>query len=263
MAEVEAVTVSAEELSNSSVPFHTLEDAFGPSSLGVLIVRDLPSQYLDLRRRVLSYASHLANLPPHILDSLSLPEANFLTGWSHGKEALKNGEYDTLKGSFYVNCDFYRKDSKDSNLVCSEYPELATSNVWPPEDLLPGFRQCFEELCTLIIDTAVMVARQCDRYALAKIEGYEPGYLERVVRSSTTTKARLLHYFPLQSDRQETQQAPEKGLVRTEEETIWNGMQVVRNTLAVFTQPGLDEIVDRSTGKTYAQFSREVSERFK
>lgn len=154
-------------------------------------------------------------------DSLSLPEANFLTGWSHGKEALKNGEYDTLKGSFYVNCDFYRRDSTDSNLVCSEYPELATSNVWPPEDLLPGFRQCFEELCTLIIDTAVMVARQCDRYALAKIEGYEPGYLERVVRSSTTTKARLLHYFPLQSDHQETQQAPGKGLVRTEEETIW------------------------------------------
>lgn len=41
-----------------------------------------------------------------------------------------------------------------------------------------------------------------------------------------------------------------------------NGMQVARNTLAVFTQPELDEIVDRSTGKTYAQFSREVSERF-
>ncbi len=48
----------------------------------------------------------------------------------------------------------------------------------------------------MIIDTGVLVAKACDRYALANIEGYEKGYLERVVRTSTTTKARLLHYFP-------------------------------------------------------------------
>lgn len=28
------------------------------------------------------------------------------------------------------------------------------------------------------------------------IEGYQEGYLEHVVKTSTTTKARLLHYFP-------------------------------------------------------------------
>lgn len=52
------------------------------------------------------------------------------------------------------------------------------------------------ELCTLIIDTAGLVARACDRFANANIEGYTDGYLERVVRGSYTTKARLLHYFP-------------------------------------------------------------------
>ena len=112
---------------------------------------------------------------------------------------MKNGSYDTLKGSFYVNCDFYDGASRSETTTgdaYAEYPELTASNVWPPEELLPGFRQCFEELCTLIIDTAALVARACDRYALAKIEGYEPGYLEHVVRTSTTTKARLLHYFP-------------------------------------------------------------------
>ena len=60
----------------------------------------------------------------------------------------------------------------------------------------PGFQVAFEELCTLIIDTAVLVARACDQYAVTHIEDYEPGYLERVVKGSTTTKARLLHYFP-------------------------------------------------------------------
>ena len=76
------------------------------------------------------------------------------------------------------------------------FPELTAPNVWPAETSLPGFRVAFEELCTLIIDTAVLVARACDRYAVTYIEDYEPSYLERVVKSSRITKARLLHYFP-------------------------------------------------------------------
>ncbi|KAL8672522.1 MAG: hypothetical protein Q9168_003025 [Polycauliona sp. 1 TL-2023] len=296
----------------------------------------------------------------------------YLTGWSHGKEALKSGSFDTQKGSFYVNCDFYHgadhSNKPANNDAYAAYPELTASNVWPPEDALPGFRQCFEDLCTLVIDTAVLVARACDRYALSKIEGYEPGYLERVVRTSTTTKARLLHYYPppktgadvfeesiisdgkpdeseqdldtwctthidhgcltgltsavytdesanpptLASDQKSLSHLPpptlpflpgapdpDSGLyIRSRTGAITKvkipadclafqtgetlqlitggkfqavphfvrgsvgGGQVARNTLAVFTQPGLDEIVDRETGKTYAQFCREVAERF-
>jgi isopenicillin N synthase-like dioxygenase len=48
----------------------------------------------------------------------------------------------------------------------------------------------------LIIDTAALVAKACDRYAEANIDGYKPGYLAHVVKTSLTTKARLLHYFP-------------------------------------------------------------------
>ncbi|KAL9000218.1 MAG: hypothetical protein Q9169_001120 [Polycauliona sp. 2 TL-2023] len=297
-----------------------------------------------------------------------LAEAKYLTGWSHGKEALKSGSYDTQKGSFYVNCDFYHgaQQSKSTNDAYSEYPELTASNVWPPEDSLSGFRQCFEELCSLIIDTAVLVARACDRYAISKIEGYEPGYLERVVRTSSTTKARLLHYYPPQADAGVDRSIAKDGLPdQSEQEDLdtWctthidhgcltgltsavyideaahpptlpssqdltstppptlpflsgapdpdsglyirsrtgaitkvkipadclafqtgetlqlitggkfqavphfvrgsvGGGQVARNTLAVFTQPGLDEIVERETGKTYAHFCREVAERF-
>ncbi len=65
--------------------------------------------------------------------------------------------------------------------------------------MLPGFRETFEELCRLIIDTAILVAQACDSYAEKQIAGYIPGYLQYVVKSSTTTKARLLHYFPSSS----------------------------------------------------------------
>jgi hypothetical protein len=48
----------------------------------------------------------------------------------------------------------------------------------------------------LIIDVAVLVAQACDRFAEKEIVGYPKAYLERMVSTSTTTKARLLHYFP-------------------------------------------------------------------
>jgi hypothetical protein len=60
----EAVTVSLQELRNDSVPFDALESAFGPLSLGILIVKELPDKFAQLRASLLSYSSYLANLPP-------------------------------------------------------------------------------------------------------------------------------------------------------------------------------------------------------
>lgn len=134
----------------------------------------------------------------YVPEALSSPSAKYLTGWSHGKEALKAGNYDTLKGSYYVNCAFYQGQDlgKTPHPLSADFPELTTPNIWPAESSLPGFQETFEELCTLIIDTAVLVARACDRYAGDHIEDYRAGYLEHVVKTSTVTKARLLHYFP-------------------------------------------------------------------
>jgi hypothetical protein len=117
-------------------------------------------------------------------------------GWSCGKETLKDGRYDTLKGSYYVNCAPGFEDQQKT--IAEKYPsfsEYTAPNVWPSQDLLPKFEATFRELCTLIIDIA-LVARACDKYAEANIESYKKGFLEHVVKTSISTKARLLHYFP-------------------------------------------------------------------
>lgn len=124
-----------------------------------------------------------------------------MTGWSRGKETLKNGQVDTLKGSYYANCAFYVDPKLDCAVPTDEFnpdnfPEYLSPNIWPTDDALPGFKNTFEELCRLIIDVAVLVARACDRFAEKEISGYPNGYLEKMVSTSTTTKARLLHYFP-------------------------------------------------------------------
>lgn len=176
-------------------------------------MKDLDSEFQRLRAQVLSNASYLAALPndelgtsppPSIaisltpLESLTCPEANYLVGWSCGKETLRSGHFDTLKGSYYVNCAFYQNPDLQG-APADGFPDLpgyTAPNIWPAADRLPSFRRSLEDLCTLIIDTAALVARACDRYAIANIDGYTPGYLEHVVRTSMTTKARLLHYFP-------------------------------------------------------------------
>lgn len=134
-------------------------------------------------------------------EKLENVEAKYLTGWSLGKETLKNGQADTFKGSYYANCAFYVDPALEcatptAEFSTSNFPEYLSPNVWPAEATLPGFKPAVTALCRLIIDVAVLVARACDRYAEKDIQGYPKGYLEHVVSTSSTTKARLLHYFP-------------------------------------------------------------------
>jgi len=99
-----------------------------------------------------------------------------------------------MKGSYYATImSSYLQALQQEN---KKPPTFEWSNIWPPEDLLPGFRETFEELCTMIIDIALLVAKACDRFAVEVVEGYISGTMERIVKESMTIRARLLHYFP-------------------------------------------------------------------
>lgn len=117
-------------------------------------------------------------------------------GWSCGKETLADGRYDTFKGSYYANPVHRPEVEAKARQLYPHVPEFTSPNVWPAESVLPGFEQAFESLCLLIVKVAGLVARNCDRYGVAKLEGYQDGTLERIVTESVSTKARLLHYFP-------------------------------------------------------------------
>ncbi|KAL4798114.1 hypothetical protein BDV19DRAFT_36041 [Aspergillus venezuelensis] len=219
----QAVTVSLQELIDGTVSPETLTEAFGPLSLGIIVVKDLNPKFQSLRAQVLSNASYLAALSNDELESLESPKAKYLIGWSCGKETLRSGHFDTLKGSYYVNCAFYNDPSLEG-APADEYPgfdEYTAPNVWPDKSKLPTFRSGLEELCTLIIDTAALVARACDRFAESEIEGYENGYLERVVKSSLTTKARLLHYFPTPEEEKNTTNGATEEKKHDEEDDDW------------------------------------------
>lgn len=125
-----------------------------------------------------------------------MPATRYNVGWSCGKETLANGRYDTDKGSYYVQPIHDAALEDKAKRLYPNVPEFTTPNVWPDESVLPGFEETFETLCRLIVDVAAVVARNCDRYGVAKLQDYQDGTLEKIVRGSVCTKARLLHYFP-------------------------------------------------------------------
>jgi len=58
-----------------NVDFSLLENAFGPESLGIIVVKDLPSRFHDLRHKLLSYSSALGNLPQEELGKWKHPRS--------------------------------------------------------------------------------------------------------------------------------------------------------------------------------------------
>lgn len=202
MATAQPVVVSLNDLKTGNVSSETLQQAFGPESLGILVVKDVPQEFAELRHRLLSYASYMGNLSEADFEKFTNEAAKYLVGWSKGKEQLKDGSVDEYKGSFYANCAFYVDPKLEAaqpteKFPLTDFPEYLAPNSWPPQEMLPGFRPTMEQMCSLIIDTAVLVARACDRFAESEIPDYPKAYLEHVVKTSATSKARLLHYYPM------------------------------------------------------------------
>ncbi|TFY83982.1 hypothetical protein EWM64_g42 [Hericium alpestre] len=158
-----AVTISYNILLSSPDSLTaSIEKAFGssPDSLGIIVIRDLPPSYPDLRSRLLHLAYSFAHLNETTREHYADVKSKYSFGWSHGKEIM-NGKPDTLKGSYYAN-PVVDIPSVTSALRDS-YPEYYGNNIWPKNEKgVEEFENAFRGLGS----------------------------------SSQTTKARLLHYFP-------------------------------------------------------------------
>lgn len=199
------VIVSLEELIKG-VDDTKLHEAFGPNSLGIIVVKELPQYFHELRLKVLKSISLVANQDQQELEKLENEESTWLTGWSRGKEKLAStGLPDFNKGSYYINCAFHNQDDLDGPYkeICDQFPDFKTytnPNIWPDAKKkgLEDFKPNVKQLCNLIIDIGAKVAYNCDKYIYNTVKDYDPNFLQRIVNTSTCTKARLLHYFPSQ-----------------------------------------------------------------
>ncbi|RHZ11716.1 hypothetical protein DYB37_010624 [Aphanomyces astaci] len=136
-----------------------IEAAFGPDGLGILAVANVPD--IEVRRaRCLPLAFKVATLSDEVKQKYELGSAYYSFGWSHGKESLQ-GKPDFSKGSYYNNPRTNRP-TEDEHLMTT-FPTMYHPNIWPTDEV-PDLEPAFMSLGQLIIDTGLLVAKQCDAY---------------------------------------------------------------------------------------------------
>jgi len=194
-----AVSISyATLISAPSSLSKSIEQAFGshPESLGIVIVRDLPPEFVGYRDRLLKLGHKFAQLEEKEREKYADPTTRFSFGWSHGKEIM-NGKLDILKGSYYANIAVDRNAVTISASEKAAYPEYYGSNIWPSESEhgIEGFESAFNNLGSFIFEVGYKVAIACQPFALSYFEELNLS-LPDLIKTSQTTKARLLHYFP-------------------------------------------------------------------
>ncbi|KZV74722.1 Clavaminate synthase-like protein [Peniophora sp. CONT] len=191
-----AVAISYRALVSSPMSLTaSIEKAFGssPDSLGIVVVRDLPPAYPQLRKELLGLANAFASLPEGTRENYADAASKYSFGWSHGKEVM-NGKPDLLKGSYYANPVLDTPDV--SATLKATYPEYYSSNIWPrDEPAIANFEAAFKGLGRFVFDVGCSLANACQPFAAAHLTDKNFA-LADFIRQSQTTKARLLHYFP-------------------------------------------------------------------
>lgn len=168
-----------------------IEEAFGSNTdcLGIIIISDLPASFPTRRERLLNLGYQFAQLHENIREKYADPSTSYSFGWSHGKEIM-NGKPDELKGSYYANPII------DTPTISwqerQNFPEYYGNNIWPNADEkgIEGFEEAFKDLGRFIFEVGCKLAEACQPF----VESSLP--LSELIRTSQTTKARLLHYFP-------------------------------------------------------------------
>ena len=214
------ITISYAELeSNDESVLTRIAQGFGnnDTSLGILAITDVP-KFEELRSKVLRLTYQLGSeTPKEVLEKLEDEKSYYSVGWSHGKERVEGDKFDTGKGSFYFNPitdhpledtltrDFAIHDDDADDEKKEEFIRLAekngafyASNIWP-EETLPELKENVMEMGLLIRRIGTLVAKQCDDYVLSQCKEFTPGKIEHVIENSLCCKARLLHYFPVDS----------------------------------------------------------------
>lgn len=170
--------------------------AFGSASdcLGIIVVKDLPKEYPEYRKRLLSLANQFASLDESVREKYTDPSTHYSFGWSHGKEIM-NGVPDTLKGSYYANPTVDHPVVSDDTKQA--HPEVYGSNIWPASDErnIEGFEEAFKALGGFVYGVGCQMALACQPFASAHFKDQALS-LPDLLSKSQTLKARLLHYFP-------------------------------------------------------------------
>ena len=217
---------------------HKLEQAFGPSGLGIIGIQNVP-EFVTVKQSLLPLSHSLAHLPAHELEALEDPSSMYNAGWSHGKEKLKADVPDFAKGSFYFNPIADVPGTADDRAT---YPVSYPCNKWPTTSL-PQLEPVAKQMGRILQDVAIHLSKHIDAYAHSKVPTYAPTTLYDTLQNTEKVKGRLLYYYPLSSE------------LQSSSEDSWIGWH---NDSGFLTALAGDLYVDHTTGTPVADIPKEA-----
>lgn len=191
----EIVIVDWKDVANSTTNIQDeLTRAFGRQGTGIIAIRNVPG-FVEAKRDFLHLAHTLATLPPDLLEAtLTDPDSLYNAGWSHGKEKLGD-QPDFAKGSFYFNPV---TDLPGTDEDRRKYPLSYPKNLWPE---IPGFKGHAKRIGCIMKDAVIALTQHLDALAHSQRSSYPPNFLFNAMNGTEKVKARLLYYFPLESEK--------------------------------------------------------------
>jgi isopenicillin N synthase-like dioxygenase len=169
-----------------------IEEAYGENGLGILVVSGIPN-LLEQRNDILPKSHTFASLPDDVKQQYENEKSLYGFGWSHGKEKF-NGKSDTKKGSYYANPKFDNPTDDPELVENAAYNFLP--NIWPSEQVVPGFENGFKKLGSTMVHVAELVSSACDKYIHKVHPSYPQDKLHKIVSETRIPRGRLLYYFP-------------------------------------------------------------------
>ncbi len=170
-----------------------LLQAFGRDGTGIIAIRNVPG-FVEAKQAFFPLAHTLATLPSDLLEAtLTDPDSLYNAGWSHGKEKLGD-QPDFAKGSFYFNPVTDLPGTEEDRKT---YPLSYPKNVWPD---IPEFKERATRIGCIMKDAVIALTRHLDTLAQSQKTAYPSCFLYNAMNGTEKVKARLLYYFPLESD---------------------------------------------------------------
>jgi len=243
--------VVSDSSSNSASGLHgAFERALGPRGIGLVAIRGVPG-FVEAKASLLPMAHALASLPQDYLETELADEASlYNAGWSHGKEKLGD-KPDFAKASYYYNPVTDRPGTDEDR---GKYPLSYPANVWPSEDVLPGFKAAAKNLGNILFETVVGLTKHLDQLAAKKLllgeeasggdgasgDDAAATSLYDTMNGTDKVKARLLYYYPLKEQ--------QRHQPKSDSWIGWHNDSGFLTALAgdIYVEHGTGKILDRS-----------------
>ncbi|KAI5477722.1 hypothetical protein MNV49_006005 [Pseudohyphozyma bogoriensis] len=190
-------TLVAEAANPSTKLNAQIKTAFdsAPTSLGLLLVSDLPPEFAAKRERVLKAMNDFASLPEEIRDKYADAPSFWTIGWNFGRQIF-NGRREMQKGAYCCNPNTDVPNVTPEQV--EENPAMYRPNVWPEGDDCPELEPSLKDMSEFMFDVGSLVAGACDTFVKdhRAMKNETSKSVKTIIDESQSNKACLLHYFP-------------------------------------------------------------------